>query len=82
MLFSLFLLFVTGLLVGSVAFAVVPGTARAGFLLTPAVGVVGSVLGGVVLLLLVGTTGGLLGAVLGVTALVWFGQLRRQRAAS
>ena len=64
MLLSLLLLLVTGLLIGSIAYTLVPGTVTAGLLATAAVGIVGSVLGGVVLLLLVGTPGGLLGAVL------------------
>jgi uncharacterized membrane protein YeaQ/YmgE (transglycosylase-associated protein family) len=82
MFLDITILFLSGLLVGSVAYAIVPGRPRTNILRTAVVGIIGSTVGGIVLRVLVGTSGGLLGGVLGATALVWFSELRREHAAA
>jgi uncharacterized membrane protein YeaQ/YmgE (transglycosylase-associated protein family) len=82
MLLNIALMFLTGFVIGSVAYMLVPGGSRAGIVRTALVGVVGSVLAGIVLTVLVGTTGGLIGAVLGAVALIWIGRLRHEHAAT
>lgn len=62
----------TGLIVGGLGRLVVPGPNPMTWVLTMAVGLAGSLLGGLVGVLVFGAPGGLIMAVLGAAAIVWF----------
>jgi uncharacterized membrane protein YeaQ/YmgE (transglycosylase-associated protein family) len=82
MLLTIASIFLTGLLIGSMAHLLVPGDRPRGIVRTAGIGIVGSLGGGLVLTVLVGTAGGLLGAVAGAVVVIWIGAMRRSRSAA